>query len=89
MACTGTTLPVMNYMHEYGWKCIIVLTFATSQRVDTESTYEVCKKNNNKELEGFLFLGVGRMLKSFLAFQCSDLVKCVRELQINNKHLFK
>ena len=46
-------------------------------------------QKNNKELGEFLFLSVGRMLKSFPPFQCTDFIKYVGELQINNKYLFK
>jgi hypothetical protein len=45
----------------------------------------VQKKNNNKKRGEFLFLSLGHVLKSFPPFQCTDFMKCVRELQIINK----
>jgi len=73
---------VNRYMLQWVWA---EMCYCLDIRHVTKGLTRCAKKKNNKELGEFFFLSVGRMLKSFPPFQCTDFMKCVRELQINNK----
>ena len=67
---------IMPCCHRYGQKWIIGLASSVSLTADTYSTYEVLKKR----LIEFIFPIVDRKLQSFRPFQCTNFVKCLREL---------